>query len=299
MSEALDVIVDRLRRVPDNYRRFELIGADARWQHGINAETLDELTSIGLPVGSTGLYDQLDLANVSLALRLPSPRAMAMRSWSAAFRASADTSATTYEVQLIPICPKGSHEGPCSLEASLLLREQPEHSSENPDGTVTLTRHVRGAAGRTYPELDEVTGLVRDIHFHLLPDGLRHDVGFLREARLADCDAAARYLVDEATARGLQARGAFGLVLAAPYSIAHTWFEVHVDDDWVPFDPHLLNLLTQWGLLRTDDWPLHRSVGAAAWRLADREFVLATHRREVIPLSLPTTADRGGNPAHE
>lgn len=289
-EEPLSRVLGRLSRIPDRFRVFGESAADAQRRHGVDADLLDALTDLGLPFAPTvngPRYDALDLANTSLALALPSPRLMAMRGWSAAIRTAASKAPTTYVVAVEPNCPHQDHDGPCTVETAPQLCEQSTFS-RSPDGAITLTRHVRGRTAHEYPEVSGLTDLVRPIHFHLLPDGLSADVGFLRETGLADCSLAARYLVQEAAALGLTARRSFGLFVAAPYSIPHSWLDLYLGGAWVPFDPHLLNVLTGWGLLSADEWPSHRSIGDAAWHLAEDEFQIARHTGKAASVSFPT-----------
>ncbi|MFJ2095258.1 transglutaminase domain-containing protein [Streptomyces sp. NPDC087901] len=301
---ALRAIVERIRRVPDVYRVFRQDTRDAGWHHGIEPPLLEALMEAGLPfrrTGGTVRYDQLDLANASLALRMPSPRYLSMRGWSAAIRATANTPSTlTYEVE---VKPSGRNGDPAAglgaapttdsrLEPAAPLLARPE-CGRSADGSVTLTRTVHGRSTRVFPEAEAITNLVAPIHFHLIPPELRADLAFLAESRLADCALASTFLVREAGALGLRARRSFGLFLAAPYSIPHAWMELHIDGRWVSFDPHLLNLLCGWGLLPADAWPANRSIGEAAWRLAADEFVLATSGGVPTQLSFPTRARDG------
>jgi len=291
-TAELDDIVGRIRRVPDRYRDFRRAGAAATLPYGISAELLDALTALGLPhrsVAGATSYDNLDLTNISLSLALPSPRLMAMRGWAAALRSTGRaTPAALYTVQVVPTCPQGPHESPCMPEASPVLRCLPGFVPPVGGGTIALTRQIQGHAAEVFPELAEVTDLVRAVHFHHLPSELREDVGFLREARLADCGLAATYLAEEATKRGLRARRSFGLFLAAPYSFVHSWLEVELDGRWNPFDPHLLNLLTAWRLLPAEEWPSYRTLGQRVWRLGKHEVTMATHDGTETPLSFPT-----------
>ncbi|MFC9431545.1 transglutaminase domain-containing protein [Streptomyces sp. NPDC056987] len=292
-EESLCRVVGRLRRIPDGFREFTQTGSDAGRRHGIHAELLDALVVSGLPYRATGAgprFDGLDLANVSLGLALPSPRFMAMRGWSAAIRSAAHAAAVTYVVTVEPSCPKDSHPGLCSAEPAPHLRQLPGYRASS-RGAFTLTRRVHGQTAHVRSDVTRLTDLVQPLHFHLLPDGLRADLGFLRETRLADCGLAARHLVAEAAALGLRARRSFGLFISAPYSIPHAWFDLYLNDAWVPFDPHLLNVLTGWDLLRPGEWPPHRSIGDAAWRLGEDEFMIATHIEGVAALSFPTRAD--------
>lgn len=251
-EEPLRRVLGRLSLVPDRFRIFREDAGDAQRMHGIGARLLDTLTGLGLPHAPAGdgpRYDTLDLANVSLALALPSPRFMAMRGWSAAIRTAASSAPGRYVVTVEPNCRRQAHDGPCTVETAPELRAQPEFRRSR-EGAITLTRYVHGRTACVYPEVSGLIGLAGPLHFHLLPDELSSDVGFLRETGLADCGIAARYLAQEAAAMGLTARRSFGLFVAVPYSVPHFWIDLSLDGSWVPFDPLLLTALTGWARRR-------------------------------------------------
>jgi hypothetical protein len=286
---TLAEVLDRVLRVPDKFRVFAETGEDARRSHGIDAGLLATLTELGLPCrpasGGTR-YDRLDLANVSLALRLPSARYMAMRGWSASIRGAASAEPVTYGLTVQPSCPSG-HDGPCLVEADPMLHDLPGYATA-PGGAFRLTRQVRGGKTGEFPEIAAFADLVREVKFHLLPDELSDDNGFLRESGLADCELASTFLVGQAAAYGLTVRRSFGLFLAVPYSIPHHWIDIRLDGEWRQFDPHLLNFLTGQGLLPPGEWPAHRCVGDIAWRLGEDRFQIAGHPGRIASVSFST-----------
>lgn len=270
-------VVERLTRIPDSFRDFSVTPTGARKVHGIAADLLIRLTDLGLPVGSTvsaPLYDEIDLANITVALILPSPRMMAMRGWSQAIKTAANTIPTKYFLTIKCNCARDTHEGQCTVETAPQLRTLPSFSVSE-GGEITLSRQVSGEMAAVYPEAAELTGLLRSIHFQLLPSSLSRDLGFLRETGLADCRLAAKYLVKQAKNFGLAARSSAGLLVAVPYSTPHFWLDLKLGGSWAPFDPHLLNLLTSKGLLPPRDWPPFRSIGDAVWRMGEEDFQIA------------------------
>lgn len=103
----LRAVVDRVRRVPDRYRVFDRDSHTAQRVFGLGAEVLSVLLDLGFPCrGQNGerSFDELDLTNASLALRLPSPRYLAMRGWPQTFRSSSDSRPIRYDVTISAGC---------------------------------------------------------------------------------------------------------------------------------------------------------------------------------------------------
>lgn len=290
-DRVLRAVVDRVRRVPDRYREFVQTERDATSEHRIDDLLLHRLTELGLPrSGSPAepLYDRLDLANAALALRLPSARSMAMRGWANTLRATAGQAASTFEVEIRPRCPVPGHPGECAYEASPELRSQPGFTTLS-DGGHYLVRDRIEAADVDVPQaVRELAALVAPLHYYLLPEALRADIGFAQETNLADCALASAVLVAQASSWGIRARSSFGFLLAVPYSMEHAWTEVELAGRWVSLDPHLLNLLTTWDLLDRDQWPPHRPISACTWRLSGRKAHPVLHHGAGSMLSLAT-----------
>ncbi|MDH6145154.1 MULTISPECIES: transglutaminase domain-containing protein [Kitasatospora] len=289
-ADPLAEVVGRVRQVPDRYREFRQDGHRAAGEHGISPALLGELGDVGLPSSSRDgvrYYDKIDLANVSLALRLPNARTLAMRGWANSLRAASTASAGSFEVEVRAHCPEPGHPGECAYVRSEALRSLAGYT---PGATATTGRlHHRVARPSTDGRLPEaLAGLVRPLSFHLLPEPLRADLGFLAETNLADCDLAALYLAREAGRLGLAARYSYGFFLAAPYSIVHAWTEVLDGGEWHAFDPHLLNLLGDWSLLDPQEWPPHRSIRSCMARVSDHHVWLTTHHGACAPMSLAT-----------
>lgn len=287
-AELLEV-VQRLRRVPDRHREFAQDAQRAAREHQIDAALLERLTALGLPsAGSASgrFYDRLDLTNAALALRLPSARALAMRSWAGSLNSS--DAEVAFEIEIEARCPSPGHAGPCSFERSETLHAMQGYTPGPGTHDGVLRRRIERPARQCQPELRELASLARPLQYHLLPLALRTDLGFLAETGLADCGLAALYLTREALARGMTARSAFGFFLARPYSMEHTWTEVRSGGAWVAIDPHLVNLLTDWAFLDASRWPLHRSIDGCVLRIADADPDLITHYGAPTLLTLTT-----------
>src|SRR5450432_594411 len=111
--------VERIKRVPDAYRQCDQTATDAKRAHGISAGLLSDLLDGGIPhrvAADGGLYmDELDLANASSQLALPSARAMALRSWVVALKSARESSGCAYRVTFQPRCPEPGHSGVCHI----------------------------------------------------------------------------------------------------------------------------------------------------------------------------------------
>jgi len=290
-GNSLTVFIDRITRVPSQYRVYDHTAAMAKAAHGISSELAADLLECGMPhqVADGVVYlDELDLANVSFQLGLPSARAMALRSWGVALR-SAHRTADAYEVTFRPRCPAPGHDGHCDLTqpaevAASLGREITQIPREG-----FTVRYTTGVASIELPAAFwELTSELADVHYHLLPPQLHGDLGFLARTGLADCPLAAEYLFQAALARELPARKSFGVLVSVPFSIPHFWLELMVGASWHAIDPHLIRMLALRGLVDQQAWPPHRTLGGAAWRLADRDLPLAEHNGVEIPCSMPT-----------
>lgn len=220
-------------------------------------------------------------------MRLPNARTLAMRGWANSLRATSGAAAGSFEVEVRAHCPQPGHPGECEYTRSEALRSLAGYTPAAASDTGQLRHRV--ARPMTEGRLpDALASLFRPLRFHLLPEPLRADLGFLAETNLADCDLAALYLTREAGRLGLAARYSYGFFLAAPYSIIHTWTEVLDGGEWHAFDPHLLNLLGDWSLLDPEEWPPHRSIGSCTARVSDHDVWLTTHHGACAPLSLAT-----------
>ncbi|MGW4420948.1 transglutaminase domain-containing protein [Streptosporangium sp. NPDC004631] len=288
---ALSVVVDRVRRVPDRYREFVQDERRAAWEHQISRPLLGRLTDLGLPCAKTRggwLYDRLDLTNTALNLRLPTARAMAMRGWANSLVAAARAASTVFEIHVEARCPSPGHSGECAYELSDTLRTLPGFTPDSEGHRCGLRRRIERPEPSHQEGLRELAALARPLRYHLLPEDLRADLGFLAETGLADCGLAALFLTHEARNMGLASRCAFGFFIAVPYSMEHSWTEVRDGGTWTAIDPHLVNLLTDWSFLSPSLWPPHRSIGACTWRIADEDPNLITHHGAPTFLSLAT-----------
>lgn len=287
-------ILARVRLVPDRYREFRRDRAEAARLHRVDAALLGTLHELGLPHARDAhgepRYDELDLANISLALRLPSARLLAMRGWRNALESAAAGVPTVYHVDIQPRCPCPPHDGACDFELAPELPAAVPPGEGHPVGAgFIVTRPVLGGTAELSGAARAVTEAVAPLRFHFIPLELSTDLGFVRDTGLADCILANRVLVRAAREAGVPARLSYGIFLSAPYSINHCWAEFPVDGRWVAFDPHLLTTLGRLGLLDPARWPPYRSIGDAAWRIHGDDAALIRHGDRRAVLSLPTT----------
>lgn len=268
-AEELRAIVDRARRVPNQYRRFEQDASVALRIFRISAPVLSALSDLGFPHRSSSgerFFDELDLANASLAMRLPSPRYLAMRRWPDVLRAVVDNRPVRYEVEVVAECDSATpgHQCDFRLPAEVrALRAGPDLDAQR----FTLRREVAGT-GEAPQELRQLFAEVSGFEFHFLPDALRSDLSFLAATWLADCELATRYLVRRAAEEGWAARRSFGLLLSSPYSLEHYWPEVQLDGAWAAFDPHLINSLVRWRVLAPAEVSTAQVLNSAVLRVS-------------------------------
>jgi Transglutaminase-like superfamily len=295
MEDTLTAVVARARRVPTRYREFRRTREDAAWQHKIDEPTLQLLLDLGFPAYRSGagvLFDDLDLANASLELRLPSARMLAMRGWRGALTAL-DASPARYTLTVRPRCPDPAHGPDCRLTVSSGLR-QAAHDEGRVDGSdFHVERSVLGRPPLLTGAHRAAIEQMRPLDFYLLPWGLRDDLGFVRETGMADCVLAARLLLEDARSSGIRTRFSQGVFLASPFSIVHCWTEFEVDGSWLPVDPHLLRTLSRLDLLDSRSWPPYRCLGDAAWRVHDDDLPFATDGNRSADVSLPTSRTAG------
>lgn len=253
-AEETRAVVERVRRVPDRHRVLDVDAATAARVYRVDAALLSALLDLGLPHRATGgevLLDALDLENVALGLRLPSPRYLAMRRWPDVLRAAADRTPAAYDVRVSAAC--AAREDP---DHTCDHRVHPRLAELRTDGAshgqhVTVHHEVGPTAGLEHapPALAELFDEVSDLWFHILPLALYRDLGFVRETGLADCELASLHVAALAADAGWETRRSFGLLLSSPYSAEHFWAEVRLDGVWTAFDPHLVHNLVRWQVL--------------------------------------------------
>jgi len=129
------------------------------------------------------------------------------------------------------------------------------------------------------------------LDFYILPEPLIGDVDFARRTGIADCATASRIVVSECQQRGIEARMAYGLVLAPPLGTLHEWAEIRMGDIWVPADPLLLTVLGRFAGLDSSRWSCTHSPNAVLLRLADCETPIVAAADGPVDTSFVVSVD--------
>ncbi|MEV6927329.1 transglutaminase domain-containing protein [Dactylosporangium sp. NPDC051485] len=285
-SDTVEQIVDRLRRIPLQARRFWVSSDRAHAAYRIDGELLSSAIGAGLPhvPGPDGpLFDADDLTNLSLRLRLRSPMRAAMRYWDRILNRPAGDR-REFLVDYLARCPLPGHGGDCEMTCGTPdgVVAVPWSAAEFDRPLVTTAVTLHNDWPDLPPGLVELIGELADVEFYRLPRLMKADIGFMLEQRIGDCLGFARFLTDRGNRRGLRMRCVFGLIVSPPYSAQHFWAEVDVAGRWVPVDPGLLRGLAVWGVL-DPGWPEHRSPGAILAGLSDRNGIVVSDHGVPVP----------------
>jgi hypothetical protein len=280
LGPALEDWIERLRLIPDAERSFDVDLRAAEQTFAIDQPTARELVARGLPCTEHDgelRFCETDLHYVGLRLGTAMTHRTAMRLWTGALTDTAAREQTHVEVRCSPYARPGT-------EVDVLVPPGEWVRAE-----VALNRRATSFEVRTpgtwppFPErLRDLLHDVAALDFCLMPGNLYGSAAFARETRLADCGSAAFLLAEECARLGIEARTAFGLLLARPYATPHHWADVRVGEAWVAADPLLLALLARTTELDARDWPPTRSPGSVLVRLAERQ--------------VPLVRDLGGQP---
>jgi Transglutaminase-like superfamily len=291
MDNTLEVMLERLRRVPDTHRVFGTPASEARRRFAFDDTLLDELVAAGLPHVATGpelMFDQCDLNNVSTGLGLDSLQRTITKRWTKTLQAQLDHDRGQFEMRLSWRCPQPGHAGACEFRPAPALIGP---GTPAPAGNAfTILAEPLAEKHDFGPELDAVVAEARSLSFYAIPDSLAADLGFAQRARLADCRLASRYLATVAARAGLTTRVASGFFVGVPFPAPHAWLEIAVGDRWVPIDPFFLNTLQRWEFLPADEEALRRSPRNVLWRLGTAEELGAPLVRHRLPGAEDSTA---------
>ncbi|MFJ6610141.1 transglutaminase domain-containing protein [Streptomyces sp. NPDC091289] len=287
-------IIASLLRIPNSHRVFSLPIEALEKTHGITIEIARELIDAGIPFHAAAdgpLLDENDVASASLYLRLPSARRSMMTFWLRALhRLRTAHAPSAHRVEVTAACPDPGHDGPCAYGVALDDGPRSVCRADRPESVRLGTlRTPPGGRPRELPTV--VRDLLRDFHhvdYYRLPRETTRDSGFLRRTGMADCTLMARALVDEGLRHGLNARFAAGLIIAVPFSTAHTWAEFEVDGAWLPADPLLPRALSAWGVPKAGDWPVTLAPNGLFHRLAGAPRDMVTHAGRACGVSLRT-----------
>ena len=291
-ADLLPIIVDRTRRVPEKYRVFDHDTSAAMRIYRIGGPLLSDLLDLGFPHHSAGgerYFDGLDLDNAALALRLLSPRHLAMQRWPQIFQAVMGDRPARFDVEVSAKCGAADPGHRCDFRLHAATRAL----GADIDSTArrfTLHRDVgaAGPAGEAPPELQPLFTETNRFQFYILPVALYGDLSFLADTALANCELASRYLVQRAAEEGWEVRRSFGLLLSSPYSVDHFWAEFRLDGSWTAFDHFLITSLERWGVLAPSEVPATLVLNPAVVRVADEWIDLVQDAEVPAQLSLLT-----------
>jgi hypothetical protein len=280
--DELDEWIARLREIPNAERTFTVGPEQAEREFGFDPQAVRELIARGLPHadGDDGAGPLLWVSDVQyLGLRLGCARVYqgVLNRW-----ASALTSLSARRETPVAIRCRAYAEPGTRVE---LLAPGGERVRGEAGALLSFETTMHG---QLPPPLEgALAALLADYasyDFCWLWPPLETNLAWVRRTRIANCRAAAGLLVEEAPALGVEARLAYGLLLAPPYSTPHNWAEVHTDDGWVALDPLLLSLLSRFAGLDAAAWPPQRSPGAILLRLGDPGTPLVVDADSGAPL---------------
>jgi hypothetical protein len=294
-AEQIGTVIEKLRRIPDHARVFDL-DEEAVWQrHRVPGDVLGQLYDHGLP-NRHGLVDSTDVYNLTLHLGISPAALAARRLWATGLRRAA-SGADRYEIRYDVSCPVPDHDGDCRYHLVLPDTGEVERVSAP---RRRVGESVEVIVESDWPELPawgrEWLDVTRGVEFMRLPETLREDVAFIRETGLGDCVGVSQLLTDEGAALGLPVRRGSGLLLVVPYATPHNWAEVRLEGRWVPVDPVLIDAMIGWGLLDTPEWHRNRSPGVILCRVTLHRRPLVTHNGEPVRATFPTRRLARANP---
>ena len=270
--EAVDRWIAALGAIPPAARVYDVTPRRAELEFGITSADAELLSDHGLARSSFEGEARFAWSDLHyIALRLGSARLYlrTMRSWayavSTAARCASQTVGLRYRTYASPgttvdvLLPDGRREttvvGGDQIVAKLDL-----HTAHRENTFPAGVRHL----------LHEAAAL----DFYILPPTLAGDVAFARRTGLSGCLTASRLVVSECQRRGIEARMAYGLLLAPPLGTPHEWAEIRLGDTWAPADPLLLRILERFAGLDASRWPCTHSPSAVLLRLADHQTAI-------------------------
>jgi Transglutaminase-like superfamily len=285
-EEELDGWIARLREIPDAERTFTVGPEQAEREFGFDRQAVRELIARGLPHADGDDGALLWVSDVQyLGLRLGCARVYqgVLNRWASALTSLSARSETPVAIRCRAYAEPGT-----VVELLAPGGERVRAEAHAGGAPLSFETTMRGRLPPLPAQLERTLGdLLADYasyDFCWLWPPLETNLAWVRRTRIANCRAAAGLLVEEASALGVEARLAYGLLLAPPYSTPHNWAEVRTDDGWVALDPLLIALLTRFAGLDATAWPPQRSPGAILLRLADAGTPLVVDAGSGTPL---------------
>ena len=267
--DAVDRWIAALGAVPPAARVYDVTPRRAELEFGITSAIANLLSDRGLPRSSFDGEARFSWSDLHyIALRLGSARLYlrTMRSW-----AHSVANAAQCGSQLIGLRYR-TYASPGATVDVLLPEGRHVKAVVGPDQIVARLSVRMAHCERAFPKsIQRVLHQAAAFDFYILPPTLAGDLDFARRTGLGGCVTASQFVVSECQQHGIEARMAYGLVLAPPLGTPHGWAEIRLGDMWAPADPLLLSILGRFAGLDASRWPCTRSPNAVLLRLADCE----------------------------
>lgn len=287
LPRETDEWVARLRQIPDTYRTFDVDLRRAEAEFGLDDRLARALIERGMPHephDGEWRFADTDLHYVGLRLGRANVYRTAMRSWAQALMSSAASTWTMARVRYLSYAAPGS-------QVEVLI--PPDHRVRTTTEADRTAARVEARMQCRWPSFDpavhDILEDVGSLDFCLVPEPLDVDSGFVRRTRLASCASAAHLIVEECTRLGIEARTAFGLLLASPLGTPRNWAEIRDGDSWLPADPLLLETLRAYAGLDAQAWPATRCPGAILLRLGGERTAIVSADGRTLAASFVTS----------
>jgi hypothetical protein len=267
--DAVDRWIAALGAIPPAARVYDVTPRRAELEFGITSAIANLLVDRGLPQASFEGEARFAWSDLHyIALRLGSARLYlrTMRSWAGSL-----ANAPQCGSQMIGLRYR-TYASPGATVDVLLPEGRRVKAVIGPDQIVArLNVRMANCESAFPPSVQRVLHRAATFDFYILPPTLAGNLDFACRAGLCGCLTASRFVVSECQQRGIEARMAYGLVLAPPLGTPHGWAEIRLGDMWAPADPLLLTILGRFGGLDASRWPCTHSPSAVLLRLADCE----------------------------
>jgi hypothetical protein len=267
--DAVDRWIAALGAVPPAARVYDVTPRRAELEFGITSAIANLLCDRGLPRSCFEGEPRFSWSDLHyIALRLGSARLYlrTMRSW-----AHSVANAAEYGSQMIGLRYR-TYASVGEAVDVMLPEGRRVRVVIGPDQIVASLNVRMANCERAFPpSVERVLHQAAAFDFYILPPTLAGDLDFARRTGLAGCLTASRFVVYECQQRGIEARMAYGLLLAPPLGTPHQWAEIRLGDIWAPADPLLLSILGRFAGLDASRWPCTHSPNAVLLHLAARK----------------------------
>lgn len=264
--DALDRWIAALGAIPPAARVYDVTPRRAELEFGITSALANLLSERGLPRScfeGEARFCWPDLHYIALRLGCARLYLRTMRSW-----AQSVANAARWGSQMIGLRYR-TYANPGARVDVLLPDERRVKAVVGPDQIAARFDVRMTNCERAFPpSVQRVLRQAAAFDFYILPPALAGDLDFARRTGLSGCLTASRLVVSECQQRGIEARMAYGLLLAPPLGTPHDWAEIRLGDTWAPADPLLLSILARFAGLDSSRWPCTHSPNAVLLRLA-------------------------------